>query len=153
MKLDPKIFIQIPPPVIAFALLAAAGLIHRLLPFLEVMPSTPFGGFVWAASGVVLAASAALQFRKLKTTVLPHGTPTELVTLGAYLWTRNPMYLGLLTILIGIALAFGTLPFFLAPWFFFLIINEIHIPYEEAVLSRKFGAAYERYLKRVRRWI
>ena len=81
------------------------------------------------------------------------GAPSELVTLGAYLWTRNPMYLGLLTALIGFALYMGTLPFFLAPWVFFLVINGVHIPYEEAVLEKTFGSAYEHYLKRVRRWI
>lgn len=153
MKLEANIIIKIPPPGIALGLLAGAWLVHQVLPFLDILPSTPFGGLVWAASGLALSASSALQFRKLKTTVLPQGKPTELVTLGAYLWTRNPMYLGLLTALIGVALSMGTLPFFLAPWFFFLIINAIHIPYEEGVLSRKFGPAYERYIQRVRRWI
>lgn len=153
MKLDHQQLIYLPPPVIAVGLLAAAGFIHGVLPFLEVLPATPIGGFVWGASGIALAASAALQFRSLKTTVLPLGTPRELVTLGAYLWTRNPMYLGLLTALIGFALSMGTLPFFLVPWIFFLVINQVHIPYEEAVLEKVFGPAYDRYLKRVRRWI
>jgi protein-S-isoprenylcysteine O-methyltransferase Ste14 len=153
MKFDRQLLIYLPPPVVAAALVAAAGLIHGVLPFLEVLPATPVGGLVWGASGFALAASAALQFKALKTTVLPMGPPRELVTLGAYLWTRNPMYLGLLTSLIGFALYMGTLPFFLAPWVFFLVINGVHIPYEEAVLEKTFGSAYEHYLKRVRRWI
>jgi protein-S-isoprenylcysteine O-methyltransferase Ste14 len=153
MKFDRQLLIYLPPPVVAAALVAAAGLIHGVLPFLEVLPATPIGGLVWGASGFALAASAALQFKALKTTVLPMGAPSELVTLGAYLWTRNPMYLGLLTALIGFALFMGTLPCFLAPWIFFLVINRVHIPYEEAVLEKTFGSAYERYLKRVRRWI
>jgi len=63
------------------------------------------------------------------------------------------MYLGLLTALVGCALFMGTLPFFLVPWLFFLVVNRVHIPYEETVLEKSFGPAYERYLKRVRRWI
>ena len=153
MKLDQQLLIYLPPPIIAASLLAAAGFIHGVLPFLEVLPATAVGGLVWGASGVALAASSVLQFKALKTSLLPMGTPSELVTLGAYLWTRNPMYLGLLTTLIGFALFMGTLPFFLVPWIFFLIVNRVHIPYEEAVLERTFGASYERYLKRVRRWI
>ena len=153
MTLDRQLMIYLPPPIIAAGLLGAAGIIHGVLPFLEVLPATPVGGLVWGASGLALAFSAALQFKALKTTVLPLGAPSELVTLGAYLWTRNPMYLGLLTALIGFALYIGTLPFFLVPWIFFLVINRVHIPYEEAVLEKTFGSAYERYLKRVRRWI
>ena len=153
MKWDRQLITKFPPPVIAAGLLGAAGFIHGVLPFLEVLPATLSGGLVWGASGFALALSAALQFKALKTTVLPWGAPSELVTLGAYLWTRNPMYLGLLTTLIGFALFMGTLPFFLVPWIFFLIINQVHIPYEEAVLEKTFGSAYERYRKRVRRWI
>jgi len=153
MTFDRQLLIYLPPPVIAAGLLAAAGFIHGVLPFLEILPATPVGGLVWGASGLALAASAALQFKAIKTTVLPMGAPSELVTLGAYLWTRNPMYLGLLTALIGFALFMGTLPFFLVPWFFFLVVNRVHIPYEETVLEKTFGPAYERYLKKVRRWI
>lgn len=141
-----------PPPVVAIALISAAYGADRMLPGLNVVPATT-GGIAWLASGVALAASAAWQFRQLKTTLMPHGTPQQLVTLGAYLWTRNPMYLGLLTILIGCAFYVGTLPFWLLPPAFFIIVNKLHIPYEEAKLSGTFGADYDRYQDRVRRWI
>ena len=153
MKFDRQRLIYLPPPVIAAGLIGAAGFIHGVLPFLEILPATPLGGLVWGASGLALAGSAALQFKALKTTVLPMGAPSELVTLGAYLWTRNPMYLGLLTALIGLALFMGTLPFFIAPWLFFLVVNQVHIPYEETRLSQRFGGNYERYTRRVNRWL
>ena len=153
MKLDRQLLIYLPPPIIAASLLAAAGFIHGVLPFLEVLPATAVGGLVWGASGIALAASSALQFKRLKTTVLPMGSPSELVTLGAYLWSRNPMYLGLLTTLVGFAFFMGTLPFFLVPWIFFLVINRVHIPYEETILSQRFGGTYERYTRRVNRWL
>ena len=141
-----------PPPMVALLLIWAAYAANRSFPGLEIIPATN-GGFVWLASGLALAASAAWQFRQLQTTVLPFGTPTQLATLGAYLWTRNPMYLGLLTTLIGLAFYMGTLPFWLVPPAFFLIINHAHIPYEENKLTNAFGTDYTRYLQNVRRWI
>ena len=153
MKLDRHFIIHLPPPIIAVCLLGAAGFIHGTLPSLEILPATPVGGFVWGASGLSLATLAALQFKALRTTVLPMGSPSKLVTLGAYLWTRNPMYLGVLTTLIGFALFMGTLPFFLVPWLFFLTVNRVHIPYEETKLIRQFGETYERYARRVNRWL
>lgn len=153
MKLDRQLLIYLPPPIIAASLLGAAGFIHAVLPFLEVLPATLVGGFVWGLSGLALAGSAIFQFKAIKTTLLPMGSPRELVTLGAYLWTRNPIYLGFLTALIGFALFMGTLPFFLVPWVFFLVVNRVHIPYEENILSQRFGESYERYTRRVNRWL
>ncbi len=141
-----------PPPMVALLLVWVAYGLDKSFPGLELVPAST-GGLAWLASGVALAASAAYQFRQLKTTVLPFGSPTQLVTLGAYLWTRNPMYLGLLTALIGFAFYMGTLPFWLVPPAFFLIINRIHIPYEEARLTDAFGEDYRRYVERVRRWL
>jgi protein-S-isoprenylcysteine O-methyltransferase Ste14 len=141
-----------PPPIVALLLLGIAYAGDRTWPHLDIVPATP-GGFAWLAAGLALAASAAFQFHRLKTTTLPHGAPTQLVMLGAYLWTRNPMYLGLLTALIGLAFYFGTLFFWLTPPAFFLIINRYHIPYEEAKLSTLFGADYARYQQRVGRWL
>jgi protein-S-isoprenylcysteine O-methyltransferase Ste14 len=141
-----------PPPLVALLLICAAYIANRGFLNLEVVPATT-GGIVWAATGLALSISAALQFRQLHTTVMPHGTPVQLVTLGAYLWTRNPMYLGILTALIGLAFYQGTLAFWLVPPGFFLIINRFHIPYEEAKLMDLFGKDYKNYRHSVRRWL
>ncbi|GAB6047898.1 isoprenylcysteine carboxylmethyltransferase family protein [Methyloparacoccus murrellii] len=141
-----------PPPLVALLLIGAAYGANQVFPGLELLPATS-GGFAWLAAGLALSASAAWQFRQLKTTVLPYGTPSQLVTLGAYLWTRNPMYLGILTALIGLAFYIGTLPFWLVPPAFFLIINRIHIPYEETRLTDIFGEDYSRYTRDVNRWL
>jgi protein-S-isoprenylcysteine O-methyltransferase Ste14 len=141
-----------PPPVVAVLLIGVAFGLNRAFPHLEIVPATG-GGLAWLASGLALSASAAWQFRQLKTSFLPMGTPTQLVTLGAYLWTRNPMYLGLFTALLGLAFYMGTLPFWLVPPAFFLIINRLHIPYEESRLTEIFGADYTRYRQRVGRWL
>ena len=142
----------LPPPIVALLLFGIAYGLERSSPQLELVPATA-GGLAWLAAGLALGASAAYQFHQLKTTILPHGAPTQLVTFGAYLWTRNPMYLGLLTALIGLAFYFGTLFFWLAPPAFFLIINRYHIPYEEGRLAELFGSDYARYQQRVGRWL
>lgn len=140
-----------PPPVVALLLLGLAHISRKLFS-LEVLPATSTG-LVWTAVGLALGFSAAWQFRQIKTTTMPQGTPTELVTLGAYLWTRNPMYLGLLTALTGIALYEGVLAFWLTPIAFFVIINSYHIPYEEAKLTALFSGKYLSYCQQVRRWL
>lgn len=141
----------LPPPLIALLLLGFAYISRKLFS-LEVLPAGSTG-LVWAAIGLALAVSAVWQFRQIKTTTLPLGTPSELVTLGAYLWTRNPMYLGLLTALVGVAFYEGVLAFWLTPAAFFFIINHCHIPYEEAKLTELFSEKYQHYCERVRRWI
>ncbi len=141
-----------PPPVIALLLVGGAALLNRIWPGLEVVPPTA-GGLAWLMAGLALAGSAAWQFRQIATTVLPHGTPTQLVTLGAYLWTRNPMYLGLFTALIGLAFYAGTLPYWLTVPAFFLIVNRFNIPSEEARLTDCFGEDYARYQQSVNRWL
>lgn len=142
----------LPPPAVALLLMGAGYGLNSVWPHVEVVPATA-GGLAWAAAGLALSASAVFQFLRAKTTALPYGTPSQLVTLGAYLWTRNPMYLGLLTALIGLAFYMGTLPFWLVPPAFFLIINRYHIPYEEARLAEVFGGDYKRYRLGVNRWL
>ena len=76
-----------------------------------------------------------------------------IVTSGLYKISRNPMYVGLLTILIGYAVWLGSVtPFLLLPVFHFLI-TEMQIKPEERMLEQKFGEEYLDYKDRVRRWI
>jgi protein-S-isoprenylcysteine O-methyltransferase Ste14 len=63
------------------------------------------------------------------------------------------MYLGLLCVTLGIALWVGSWPMFLAPIAAFATTNRVHIPFEEAKMRRQFGATFDAYVLRVRRWI
>jgi len=103
------------------------------------------------ASGVMGVA----QFKKAQTTVNPH-TPeksTNLVTSGIYQYTRNPMYLGLVLILLGWAFYLSHfLPFMLVP-VFMIYMTRFQIQPEERMMTQKFGREYQAYLSRVRRWI
>jgi protein-S-isoprenylcysteine O-methyltransferase Ste14 len=141
-----------PPPAVALLLLAVAFGLDRLLPHLPSV-HLPGLGVLLMVSGIFLGLMALGNFRRRRTTFVPHGAPSTLVTEGPYLWTRNPMYLGLLTALLGIACYLGKLPFYLAAPGFFLVIDRHHIPYEEAKLLGLFGEAYAEFRRRVARWL
>jgi len=84
--------------------------------------------------------------------VAPTKASTALVTDGIYSWTRNPMYLGLSLILVGIGLATGSAWFLVALPIAVFAVTKLAIEPEEVYLANKFGAAYEAYKSRVRRW-
>jgi protein-S-isoprenylcysteine O-methyltransferase Ste14 len=110
-------------------------------------------GDILVACGVVLTGSAALKFKNADTTVRPDRAASTLVIAGPYKITRNPMYLGLAFVYLGIAVADQSvwalvlLPVVLA------IIQRLAIEPEEAFLERRFGADYLSYKEKVRRWI
>ncbi len=83
----------------------------------------------------------------------PTKPSTALVTNGIYRWTRNPMYLGLSLILLGIGFATGSLWFLMGLPMAILAVTKLAIEREERYLAEKFGAAYLDYKSRVRRWI
>jgi len=145
--------IRFPPPVIALALV---GLSFGLNPLISgVIPSfnIPSLGIILIAVGFATSASALFQFRLIQTTFIPTGDPTALAKDGPYCWTRNPMYLGILTTLVGFAFFVGSLLLFIAPIAFFFVIDRLFIPYEEAKLTGLFAESYREYQRRVPRWL
>jgi protein-S-isoprenylcysteine O-methyltransferase Ste14 len=85
-------------------------------------------------------------------TPAPIDPPRELVAVGFYRYTRNPMYVGVLSVIIGHFLWFGFWYLLIYAAFIFLAFNTFVAFYEEPTLRKKFGAAYEDYCKRVPRW-
>jgi protein-S-isoprenylcysteine O-methyltransferase Ste14 len=83
----------------------------------------------------------------------PIDHPKQLVVTGLYRYVRNPMYLGVLFILIGEVSYSGSrlLLMYAAAWF--LVISAVVLLYEEPALQRKFGSSYERYTAEVGRWV
>jgi protein-S-isoprenylcysteine O-methyltransferase Ste14 len=90
---------------------------------------------------------------KGKGTPAPIDPPKELVVSGLYKYVRNPMYVGVLLVIIGHFLWFGYWNLLIYAIIVFLGFSAFVIFYEEPTLKRNFGAAYEEYLKRVPRWI
>jgi protein-S-isoprenylcysteine O-methyltransferase Ste14 len=102
----------------------------------------------------ILPVWAVIEFRRAGTEINPTSpTNRELVTGGPYRYTRNPMYLGLVLVTLGIAVWTGAWPMFLVPIAVFVTANWVHIPFEEAKMRRQFEAAYDEYVGRVRRWV
>lgn len=107
------------------------------------------------ALGVATSLTAVYRFRRAGTTVHPNHPERAalIVTGGPYRFTRNPMYVGLTLVLIGWGL------YLASPWAWFgplalvLYLTRFQIIPEERILAEKFGAEYEAYRRRVRRWI
>ena len=108
---------------------------------------------LWIIGGVILLWSFWNFLVEGRGTPAPIDPPKELVAVGFYRYVRNPMYVGVLLILIGHFLWFG---FWLLLAYTVLAFIATHLfvtLYEEPTLKRKFGAGYEEYLKKVPRWI
>lgn len=88
-----------------------------------------------------------------KGTPAPFDPPRELVAVGPYRFVRNPMYAAGLVALLGWIIWSPSLPLIVAPFLFFTAAHLFVTGYEEPTLKKKFGAAYEEYIRRVPRWI
>jgi protein-S-isoprenylcysteine O-methyltransferase Ste14 len=142
------------PPQIAFIALVIGTLLHALLPATwRIIPAIPFVGVLLLSVGVVLAIWAMALFRNQRTPVYPTTTPTTLITSGPFIFTRNPMYLGILFVLIALVFLLGSLPMLIAPILFLLVMNVYYLPFEETKMEKLFGEAYTQYRQRVRRWL
>ncbi len=143
----------LPPTYLLIALILMIGL-HFIIPGVKLIPA-PWNltGLLSLGIGIVISYLAEAQFHKVKTTVQPFKESATLVIDGLFQVSRNPMYLGFVLILIGIAVLLGTLtPFSVIPIFTALITRKfIHV--EERMLEETFGREYLAYCERVRRWI
>jgi len=107
------------------------------------------------AFGLLVILLGGRLFRKAKTTVNPM-TPeqaTELVTSGIYSVSRNPMYIGILALLIAYTIFIGNIVNFLLLPLYIGLVNKLYIIPEEKALEKLFKNKYIEYTRRVRRWI
>jgi protein-S-isoprenylcysteine O-methyltransferase Ste14 len=104
-------------------------------------------------AGLLLLISANGLFTKAGTEVIPFREVKTLVTSGVYRYSRNPMYLGMVLVLLGCATTVGATTALLVPPVFMVIIEWRFIRPEEAMLRDLFPDAYAAYCARVRRWL
>ena len=143
----------LPPVFFLGALLIQWGL-HVFLPVVRLVPEAWVAvGGIPIVAGVAVMVAGNGQFKKAKTAINLFDRPTALVTSGVFRVTRNPMYLAMIVIQIGAALAWGTLTPFLVPPVMAWLLSRRFIVMEEAALSQTFGADYDQYKRRVRRWL
>ncbi len=151
MSLDHKL----PPPlvgaVIALAMWLAAPL-GPALPLDDGLRHAIAGALV--ATGVAFDLSGLLAFRSARTIFNPLAPEraSALVTRGVYRITRNPMYVGMLFLLLAGAVWLSSGVAFAGPVAFVLFITRFQIQPEERALARLFGEPYAAYCARVRRW-
>ena len=147
--------LKLAPPIWALVYVLFAAAISWSLGWPEFpgLPLAPLG-IALVALGLIPPIWAIVLFRREGTEVNPTSPVNRtLVTIGPYRFTRNPMYLGLVIVTLGIAVWVGAWPMLIAPFAVFATTNWVHIPFEEAKMRRQFGATYDGYVERVRRWM
>lgn len=116
-------------------------------------PALDLAGGLLVGGGLVLMLLAFVEMRKQRTTVIPHMEADHLVTTGIFRRSRNPIYLGDVLVLAGLALRWdATVALVLVPLFIGTITQRFIIP-EENRLRRKFRADFARYCQKTRRWL
>jgi len=142
------------PPTYFFGAIVLAVVLHFLFPLAQLV-SFPWRllGLAPLALGVALNLVTDQAFKRRETTVKPFEVSNALITDGFYGVSRNPMYLGMVLILLGIALLLGTFTPFLAPCILAILFDRVFIVPEERMLEEIFGETFREYKKRVRRWI
>jgi len=142
------------PPILFLAALLLELALHFLLPVARLVPP-PWNllGLIPVLGGLAITVIADQQFKRARTPVNPFASPSSLVTRGVFSFTRNPMYLGMVAALVGVAVVLGTLTPLGVPFLYAWIIWQQFIRMEEVTLLHRFGQPYSTYAERVRRWL
>ncbi len=145
---------KILPPTVLLAAFAVMFTLHFLFPLAEIVTGD------WRLLGILPLAIALTvdiltdkTFQQAKTTIKPFEESSTLVTNGFYAYSRNPMYLGFVLMLAGSAIILGTLLPWLVVIVFASLMDRIYIRVEERMLAQTFGAEWQTYKKKTRRWL
>ena len=147
-------FSKIPPPVVVLILVISTFFSSKKIDLIQIPFQTLISIFILSI-GILILTNPVLKFKKSKTTINPikFKKVNKLVTSGIYKYSRNPMYLGLLMIVISSSIFYLNIYSILTPLFFYLWINRFQIKREEIFLTEKFGKDYLSYKSNTRRWI
>jgi protein-S-isoprenylcysteine O-methyltransferase Ste14 len=148
--------VRFPPPLIFVLGLFAGFLIQRRFPVpiasWGTRTSRVAGGLV-AAVGIALAMWAVAVFHRVGTSPNPTKPTAALAGAGPYRFSRNPMYVGLTLLAVGVALAFNALWLLVSVPVSLWILATTTVAKEERYLEAAFGDVYRDYKRRVRRWV
>lgn len=148
--------LSVPPPVIVLGCALTMWWTADFFPgYIHPVPGQSVIVSALIAVAGIFGVGAVLSFRRLRTTINPHHpeSATAFVTDGVYRFSRNPMYLALLLILVAWAVRLQHLLVGLGPIFFVFYISRFQIAPEERALAAKFGPEYDSYMRKVRRWL
>ena len=141
---------------IAWLLIAVAVevILHLALPIVKVVPKYwNLLGIIPLGLGVGANYLADVAFRQTNTTVRPMERPARLLKDGLFGVSRNPMYLGMLLALVGVAILLRSLTPYLVVIGFAVLITRFFIAPEESMLAGQFGAEWTQYKRHTRRWL
>jgi protein-S-isoprenylcysteine O-methyltransferase Ste14 len=156
LALMPSLEHRIPPPVVLLLAGLLMWLVDRGVPLVRiVVPAHIALAVVIALIGTMIVLAGLIEFRRARTTIDPlhPNAASSLVSNGVYTFTRNPMYLGILTILTAWAVYLSNLGALVVLPLFVAYMNRFQIVPEERALEALFGAEYRMYKSRVRRWL
>ena len=151
-----RLELRIPPPVVALLIAAAMWGLARAT--LSAEPSSSLRmviAITIALAGVGFDIAGLLAFRRARTTVNPlkPDATSSVVMSGIYRYTRNPMYVGMVLLLLAWTTWLWSAWALLGPLAFVLYISRFQIAPEEKILARKFGSDFAEYCEKVRRWL
>ena len=144
---------KIPPPIVTFLCIGVIYLFESQIEYSQT--DLKAISIIFLILGSIIIFLAVLKFIKTKTTVdptRPHKT-SNLVISGIYKITRNPMYLGMLFLIIAYALYNNNIIGCIIIPIFIFYINKFQIEPEEIEMRKKFGESFENYCKKVNRWL
>ena len=142
-------------PTVVMALSGAVfSIILGIIPFFEYI-KFPFTliGILISLTGFAVIIWSMFLYKENGTPINETEKPNVMITTGPFKFTRNPIYLGELLILIGVAFIVGNLLSFISPIVYFISINFYYLPEEENVMEQTFGADYLGYKHSARRWL
>ena len=146
--------IRVPPPLYYVAGFLAGVVLELVFPTSWPPVGVRIAVTVLAVvAWLALDGAAMLNFRRAGTSMVPMNPTTALVTSGPYRLSRNPMYLGMASLCVAFALAFGVIWALAFLPAVLMIVDRLVIAREERYLERKFGQDYRDYKARVRRWL
>ena len=146
--------IRVPAPILTIFHLIIAILLRRLLPLPIAVPVfIQWLGLGLSALGFVLGVLALNEFRRTRAAQTAKRAGTGIISTGIYQYTRNPVYLGFVFMLIGMTLSMGTYWGVILAWPLVIFMNNLVIKPEEISLEKRFKSQYIDYKSKVRRWL
>lgn len=154
--LSPPARMPWPPILIAGTILAGLAL-DRLsggaMKSLVDFPGAPILGGVIVALALANEIWCAMTLARHKTTIMPHRAASALATEGPFRWSRNPIYVSHVAVVLGVGLLIGSPFAMLLTPLLAVGLHKLSIEPEERHLLGKFGDAYRAYMARTRRWL
>ena len=145
---------KIPPPIVTLISGLAIYFSRNLFPNHHEIILDVFSALLLIC-GIIIIRSAFLLFKNHQTTINPLNLTktSSIVNTGVFKYTRNPMYLGMIFILLSVALKFNIYGGLIVILIFFSFITKFQILPEEKAMEKLFGQEFKNYKKTTRRWL